>query len=403
MRVSLARVPSCTASPPRPRGADSRPAMADRLVVIGAMPAGMTAATNARRSAPGPRDRRTREGRAAPATRPAASRTSSAARSTDIDDLVVRTPQQLRDQHRIDVRTSPRGDGDRPRRRRLEVRDLDSDRTIQLGLRPAPHRHRCPADPPRPAGHRRATGSAACRPSTTAPRCSTGSRASAVATVVVVGGGYIGLEMAEAFVQPWRRGSCCVEGGDQPMRTLDPDMAALVADAVRRPRRRRAARRAGHGFERGAVHTDDGPVARRPRRCSASACAPNAGLAARCRHRARRPKRSTGRPPPADQRRGRVGGGRLRRLLPPGLAGGGSTSPSAPWPTSRGGWPASTSAAGTPPSRAWSARPSPRCATPRSPAPGLTEREAAAAGFEFVVGTVESTTAGRLLPRRRRR
>jgi NADPH-dependent 2,4-dienoyl-CoA reductase/sulfur reductase-like enzyme len=49
---------------------------------------------------------------------------------------------------------------------------------------------------------------------------------------VVVGGGYIGLEVAEAFV---RRGlhTVVVELADQPMVTLDPDMGALVADAVR--------------------------------------------------------------------------------------------------------------------------------------------------------------------------
>jgi NADPH-dependent 2,4-dienoyl-CoA reductase/sulfur reductase-like enzyme len=48
---------------------------------------------------------------------------------------------------------------------------------------------------------------------------------------VVVGGGYIGLEMAEAFVQ---RGLAVtvVEAAPQPMPTLDPDMGALVADAV---------------------------------------------------------------------------------------------------------------------------------------------------------------------------
>jgi NADPH-dependent 2,4-dienoyl-CoA reductase/sulfur reductase-like enzyme len=48
---------------------------------------------------------------------------------------------------------------------------------------------------------------------------------------VVVGGGYIGLEMAEAMVE---RGLdvTVVEAGPQPMNTLDPDMAALVADAL---------------------------------------------------------------------------------------------------------------------------------------------------------------------------
>lgn len=49
---------------------------------------------------------------------------------------------------------------------------------------------------------------------------------------VVVGAGYIGLELAEAFVM---RGLevTLVEAAPQPMSTLDPDMGALVADAVR--------------------------------------------------------------------------------------------------------------------------------------------------------------------------
>ncbi len=49
---------------------------------------------------------------------------------------------------------------------------------------------------------------------------------------VVVGGGYIGLEMAEAFKQ---RGLsvALIERSEQPMGTLDPDMGALVADAMR--------------------------------------------------------------------------------------------------------------------------------------------------------------------------
>ncbi len=49
---------------------------------------------------------------------------------------------------------------------------------------------------------------------------------------IVVGGGYIGLELAEALVL---RGLdvALVEGASQPMSTLDPDMGALVADALR--------------------------------------------------------------------------------------------------------------------------------------------------------------------------
>jgi NADPH-dependent 2,4-dienoyl-CoA reductase/sulfur reductase-like enzyme len=49
---------------------------------------------------------------------------------------------------------------------------------------------------------------------------------------VVVGGGYIGLEMAEAMVERGLEVSL-VDVADQPMRTLDPDMGAIVADAIR--------------------------------------------------------------------------------------------------------------------------------------------------------------------------
>ncbi len=50
---------------------------------------------------------------------------------------------------------------------------------------------------------------------------------------VVVGGGYIGLEMVEALL---RRGLevLLVEKAPQPMATLDPDMGARVADGLRR-------------------------------------------------------------------------------------------------------------------------------------------------------------------------
>ncbi|GIH95905.1 FAD-dependent oxidoreductase [Planobispora siamensis] len=49
---------------------------------------------------------------------------------------------------------------------------------------------------------------------------------------VVIGGGYIGLEMAEAML---KRGLevTLIEAGPQPMGTLDPDMGAMVADALR--------------------------------------------------------------------------------------------------------------------------------------------------------------------------
>ncbi|MER7544002.1 FAD-dependent oxidoreductase [Spirillospora sp. NPDC127506] len=49
---------------------------------------------------------------------------------------------------------------------------------------------------------------------------------------VVVGGGYIGLEMAEAMVTRGLEVSL-VDAADQPMGSLDPDMGAVIADAMR--------------------------------------------------------------------------------------------------------------------------------------------------------------------------
>jgi len=49
---------------------------------------------------------------------------------------------------------------------------------------------------------------------------------------VIVGSGYIGLEMAEAF-KLQGLDVTVVDRGPQPMATLDPDMGALVADAMR--------------------------------------------------------------------------------------------------------------------------------------------------------------------------
>ncbi|AEV83322.1 flavoprotein oxidoreductase [Actinoplanes sp. SE50] len=52
------------------------------------------------------------------------------------------------------------------------------------------------------------------------------------ATAVVVGGGYIGVEMAEAMINRGLRVTL-IERSAQPMGTLDEDMGALVAAAVR--------------------------------------------------------------------------------------------------------------------------------------------------------------------------
>ena len=77
--------------------------------------------------------------------------------------------------------------------------------------------------------------------------------------VVVVGSGYIGLEMAEAFVQRgWS--AVVVEQGRQPMGTLDPDMGALVADAMVAHRIDLRLGVEVVGFEDGAVLTSEGRI-----------------------------------------------------------------------------------------------------------------------------------------------
>jgi NADPH-dependent 2,4-dienoyl-CoA reductase/sulfur reductase-like enzyme len=77
--------------------------------------------------------------------------------------------------------------------------------------------------------------------------------------LVVVGSGYIGLEMAEAFVT---RGcdATVIDRGAQPMKTLDPDMGALVAEAMTSHRIDLRLGVAVTGFEPGIVHTTEGPV-----------------------------------------------------------------------------------------------------------------------------------------------
>jgi NADPH-dependent 2,4-dienoyl-CoA reductase/sulfur reductase-like enzyme len=175
-----------------------------------------------------------------------------------LDELVVRTPQEFRERHRIDARIRHRALGIDLDRREVEVHDLDHDRTFRLGFDQLllatgarPTRPELPGiDGPDVFGIQtlddgaRLLARVAERPP---------------GRVVVVGGGYVGLEMAEAFLH---RGAAVtvVERSREVMRTLDPDMGALVSRALRR-----------HGVEvrcgtqvtalgEGVVHTDGGDL-----------------------------------------------------------------------------------------------------------------------------------------------
>ena len=150
-----------------------------------------------------------------------------------LDKLVVRTPQEHRDKSLIDVRVRHEVMGIDLDKGRLEVRDHAHSRTIQvpfdelmLGLGARPLRPDLPGiDLPRgawPADTRRCLPLAASR------------GVNECRNVVVVGGGYIGLELAEAFVERGAR-VAVVEAAPHVLgKTLDADMAIPVEDAMRR-------------------------------------------------------------------------------------------------------------------------------------------------------------------------
>ncbi|MBB2914425.1 NADPH-dependent 2,4-dienoyl-CoA reductase/sulfur reductase-like enzyme [Streptosporangium becharense] len=206
--------------------------MAERLVVIGGDAAGLSAASQAR-------DRRGPDDLRIVAFEKGAHAAYSACgipylvggEVTDVESLVARRPEVFRDELAIDLRL------------RSEVVEID------LGRRAVEvHDHR--------DGERRwepfdqlvvATGAVPVRPDLP------GATAEGVhgvqtlddgiailrtlrerrpETAVVVGAGYIGLEMAEALVRRGLKVSL-VDAAEQPMGTLDPDMGALVADALR--------------------------------------------------------------------------------------------------------------------------------------------------------------------------
>lgn len=233
--------------------------MVERLVVIGGDAAGMSAASNARRQ----------NGDLDIVALERGSRTSYAACGIpylvagDVaaaDDLVARTPQEFRDRLRIDVRTGHEVTAVDLDAGHVKVRDLARDREIEIGFDQllfatgaTPVRPNLPGiDLPFVSGVQTLDDGEALLAQ--ARRAEGGCH-----QVVVVGGGYIGLEMAEAFVR-WGAEVTLVEGAPQVMSTLDPDLAAPVEAALRRFGVTVHTGRRVQGFEPGRVLTDAGPL-----------------------------------------------------------------------------------------------------------------------------------------------
>lgn len=146
----------------------------------------------------------------------------------DLDDLIVRTPAQFQEKSQIDVRIHHEVTEIDLDKRIVHVRGPDDDLSegfdhLMVATGGTPARFEWPGiDSDGIFGVQVLDDAVAIGKALDAEPQS----------AVVVGGGYIGLEMAEAFVN---RGIdvTLVEAAPQPMSTLDPDMGVLVADALR--------------------------------------------------------------------------------------------------------------------------------------------------------------------------
>lgn len=181
--------------------------------------------------------------------------------SGGVDALVARGPQQFRDEQRIDVRLHHEVVGLDLDRAQVSVRNHERGRDItigfdklHLGTGARPIRPDLPGiDLPFVRGVQTLDDADALLAQLAAA-------GGACDRAVVVGGGYIGLEMAEAFTN---RGAkvTLLEAGPHVMSTLDPEMAGRVGDALRRHGVDVRTGVGATGFEPGVVHTASGPLA----------------------------------------------------------------------------------------------------------------------------------------------
>jgi NADPH-dependent 2,4-dienoyl-CoA reductase/sulfur reductase-like enzyme len=236
--------------------------MTERLVVIGGDAAGMAAASQARkRRGPGDLEIVALEKGRWTSYSACGIPYLIGGEIATMDELVARTPQEFRDGFRIDVRLRQEAVAIDTAKQQVEVRDHEhGGRTytlgfdqLHLGLGAVPMRPDLPGiDGPNVHGVQNLEDASRLLAATMQTPPPDRKR-----KVVVVGGGYIGLEMAEAYLN---RGAdvTVVTATPQPMSTLDLDMGARVAEAMRG---QGVTLRTGErvtAFEPGAVHTDAG-------------------------------------------------------------------------------------------------------------------------------------------------
>jgi NADPH-dependent 2,4-dienoyl-CoA reductase/sulfur reductase-like enzyme len=202
----------------------------ERLVVIGGDAAGMSAASQARRRRPG-LDIVVFE-RGPYTSFSACGIPYYIGRVVDAEEkLIMRTPEKFREQDGIDVRVLHEVEEIDTAVRRVHVRDLKSGRLawepydqLLIATGAAPLRPNLPgADAVDIYGVSTLKNGLDIR-----RRLDKGD----IKKAIVVGGGYIGLEMAEALVMNGLEVSL-ISSSPQMMGTLDEDMGALVSQAVR--------------------------------------------------------------------------------------------------------------------------------------------------------------------------
>lgn len=149
----------------------------------------------------------------------------------DVEQLIARSPEKFRDKYQIDVRIGQEVVAIDPAGGRVRFKDLAGGAEgwetydqllIATGASPF-----CPQVPG--ADAEGIFGLSTLQSGIRVKQALTETRPR---RVVIVGGGYIGLEMAEAFI---RLGLdvALVQRGEQVMETLDPDMGAQISEALR--------------------------------------------------------------------------------------------------------------------------------------------------------------------------
>lgn len=201
-----------------------------RLVVIGGDAAGMSAASKVRREQPG---REIAVFERSPHTSYSACGMPYyiAGLVDEADKLVARSPEKFRDKYNIDVRIRHEVLAIDPAAQRVLVRDLSrGSETLEAYDQLLIATGAEAIFPPLPGSD--ADGVFSLSTLASGIRIMEFMDRELPRRAVVVGGGYIGLEMAEALVRQGLQVTL-IEKGEQVMGTLDPDMGALVSEALR--------------------------------------------------------------------------------------------------------------------------------------------------------------------------